>query len=210
MREIFDEQYQLSFESEIEIRTRIETDENGDEYEVEYEWRILNVILTSVPLSDVLAAQMDDEQNKHYDVLMDGGGQRQFVANPFSFNWRSSVTSLYGYRVHPITGARDLHRGLDISAPLGTPLHAGVDGIITFAGVSGDYGNTVIIAGGDGVQVRYAHMDSIGVSVSQEVGRGEVIGTVGSTGASTGAHLHIEILRNGEFLNPVFFLMQTN
>ena len=221
LREIFDAQYTLELVSEIEIRTRLETrtgsgtNPDGSSYSytytvvVEYEWRILNIILTAMPLSEILAERLDTEQGEHFDLLMDSSGARQFVGNPFSFDWRSSVTSLFGYRVHPITGARDNHRGLDIAAPTGTPLHAGIDGTIAFAGVRGDFGNLVIITGADGLEIRYAHMHSIGVSQGQEIGRGEFIGAVGSTGASTGPHLHIEILRNGTFLDPLFFLNAT-
>jgi len=137
---------------------------------------------------------------------MQSRGQRQIVGNPFDFPWRSFITSEYGYRIHPITGVRDLHRGIDIGVPTGTEILAGFDGIVTFASYNGGYGNVVIIQGNNGLEARYAHMDTIDVTVGQDVDMGDVIGTVGSTGSSTGPHLHMEVLRNGQFLNPIFFV----
>jgi len=90
--------------------------------------------------------------------------------------------------------------------PTGTEILAGFDGTVTFAGYSGGYGNVVFIQGADGIEARYAHMDTIGVTAGQTVELGDVIGTVGSTGSSTGPHLHMEVLRNGQFLNPIFFV----
>lgn len=94
------------------------------------------------------------------------------------------------------------HDGIDIAASTGTPISAEADGRVTFAGSRGGYGNVVIIDHGNGTETRYAHQDTIGVSVGQTVRAGERVGTVGSTGMSTGPHLHFEGRRNGQSLNP--------
>ena len=100
--------------------------------------------------------------------------------------------------------------GIDIALPTGTPILAAHDGVVTFAGVMGGYGNVVFIEGADGIETRYAHCDTILVTVGQEVLQGDVIATVGNTGVSTGPHLHFEILRDGVYLNPIFFAMWEN
>ena len=205
LRALFDEQYQLSFTPSIETRFRYEEDAEGYLFRVYYDWHVMTVTLTARNFTDAITNRMTAEQRLHFDLLMQTRGQRQIVGNPFGFGWQSFITSEYGYRIHPITGVRDLHRGIDIGVPTGTPILAGFDGTVTFAGMSGGYGNVVIIQGENGLEARYAHMDTIGVSIGQTVDMGDEIGTVGSTGSSTGPHLHLEILRNGQFLNPIFF-----
>lgn len=116
------------------------------------------------------------------------------------------MTSGYGYRVNPITGLKDLHRGIDIAAAQGTAIKAIQDGIVTSAGDAGSYGLCVMIADNQVYESRYAHCSSLAVRAGQEVKRGDVIAAVGSTGDSTGPHLHLEVLLNGEYLNPYFFV----
>jgi murein DD-endopeptidase MepM/ murein hydrolase activator NlpD len=133
-------------------------------------------------------------------------GARQYLANPFDdLNWLPYVSSCYGYRLHPISGEKNYHKGVDIALPLGTPILAGQDGVVTFAGYSGDYGNVVVIENADGLVSKYAHCDTLSVTVGQTVKTGDVIAAVGSTGNSTGAHLHLEILKNGTYLNALLF-----
>ena len=205
LRALFDEQYQLSFTPSIKTRFRYVEDINGGMIRVYYDWNVMTVTLTALNFTDLIHSRMNAEQRLHFDLLMQTRGQRQIVANPFGFGWQPFITSEYGYRIHPITGVRDLHRGIDIGVPTGTPILAGFDGTVIFAGESGGYGNVVIIQGDNGLEARYAHMDTLGVNAGQNVYMGDVIGTVGSTGSSTGPHLHMEILRNGQFLNPIFF-----
>jgi len=124
------------------------------------------------------------------------------------------VTSPYGYRTHPIFGTQKLHTGIDIGKnPDGTPIDgaaivAGGDGEVIFAGSKGGYGNTVMIDHGDGVVTLYAHQRSGGIAVSngQWVTKGQTIGAVGSTGYSTGPHLHFEVRVNGEPVDPMGYL----
>ena len=217
MREIFDEQYSLTFTPEVEIRTRTETrtgigtNPDGSTYsyeytvEVQYEWHILNVSLVTKPFSEIIADRMNDDQREIFDVLMETKGNRQYLISPFAFNWLPNISSHYGWRIHPINGGREFHTGVDIAVPTGTEILAGHDGRVTFAGSNGGYGLFVVIEGDNGLTSRYAHCSAILVSVGQEVKRGDVIAKVGSTGASTGPHLHLEVIMNGRFLNPLFF-----
>jgi murein DD-endopeptidase MepM/ murein hydrolase activator NlpD len=113
------------------------------------------------------------------------------------------ITSGFGYRTHPILGYRRFHRGLDIGAGHGTPILATLDGVVARAGWGGGYGNVVELRHTGGLATRFGHMSRISVASGQQVRQGEVIGYVGSTGLSTGPHLHYEILRNGQLVDPV-------
>ena len=112
------------------------------------------------------------------------------------------VTSNFGWRMHPLLGFLKMHRGLDIGAAYGSPIHAVIDGTVTFTGRAGGYGNFVKLNHAAGLISGYGHMSRIAVAPGQHVGRGQVIGYVGSTGLSTGPHLHWEIWKNGVSINP--------
>jgi murein DD-endopeptidase MepM/ murein hydrolase activator NlpD len=115
----------------------------------------------------------------------------------------SRISSGFGYRTSPITGRGEHHNGLDIPAPSGTSIVAAESGVVIFAGTQSGFGNTVIIDHGGGFTTLYAHMSSIQVSVGQQVSRGEHIARVGTTGWSTGNHLHFETRTNGRPHNPM-------
>jgi murein DD-endopeptidase MepM/ murein hydrolase activator NlpD len=203
---LFNEQYSLTFTPSIETLYADPNDTNEDGDYEPYSWRVMTVTLTARSFSDVTLSHLSGEDYAHYALLLQTKGARQYLANPFGdINWLPYVSSYYGYRIHPISGAKDLHRGVDIAMPQGTPIMAGQDGTATFAGYSGDYGNVVIIEDDKGLVSKYAHCDTIGVSVGQTVKIGDVIATVGSTGNSTGPHLHLEILKNGQYLNALYF-----
>lgn len=111
-------------------------------------------------------------------------------------------TSDFGPRIHPVTGEHKDHNGVDLAAPIGTPIAATAAGTVSAAGPRGGYGNLVIIDHADGSQSYYAHQDRIDVRVGQTVAQGEHIGTVGATGRVTGPHLHFEIRRGGTPVDP--------
>lgn len=117
-----------------------------------------------------------------------------------------SLSSSYGMRVHPITGRVARHNGIDIPAPHGTPIYATADGIVGRAQRLGGYGNYVEIEHGNMIQTRYGHMSSYIVRPGQQVKRGEIVGYVGSTGRSTGNHLHYEVRIEGAPVNPMPFV----
>jgi murein DD-endopeptidase MepM/ murein hydrolase activator NlpD len=116
------------------------------------------------------------------------------------------LTSSFGMRDHPISGRRRAHKGIDLAAPTGTPIHASADGIISKAKWFGGYGLFVSIEHGGKIQTRYGHMSRLNVAEGQRVAKGDVIGFVGTTGRSTGPHLHYEVRINGEAVNPVPYL----
>ncbi|MGP1355055.1 DUF5930 domain-containing protein [Roseicyclus sp.] len=127
---------------------------------------------------------------------------------PFSMPVRSNfrLTSGFGYRRDPINGGRRLHAGTDFAGPRGTPIHAGGDGTVIFAGRQSGYGLMVEIQHPFGITTRYAHMSRLHVSEGERVSRGDRIGDMGNTGRSTGTHLHYEVRRNGDPVNPMTFI----
>lgn len=215
MRSLFDSQYHLTLTEEVERRTRTEpatdpTTHQQTTTNVAYDYKILNVKLTSVSLESIVSGRVNSEQRETCDTLLTTKGCRQYVKNVFgSTNWLSSVTSYYGYRVHPVSGVKDYHTGVDIGVPQGTVIRAGHDGVVTVAGNSGGYGLCVIIEGdtptGKTLMTRYGHCSQLLVAAGANVHAGDVIAKVGSTGASTGPHLHLEVLLDGHYLNPLYY-----
>lgn len=118
----------------------------------------------------------------------------------------NSISSGFGYRRDPFTGGAAMHRGLDFKAPHGSPIHAAAAGKVTFAGTKSGYGRTVEISHGSGMVTRYAHMSRWNARVGDKVEAGDVIGAIGSTGRSTGPHLHFEVRINDRAVNPRPFL----
>lgn len=116
------------------------------------------------------------------------------------------MSSGFGYRSDPFTGAGAMHNGLDFKGPIGTPILAAADGRITHAGSQGGYGNTIEITHANGLVTRYAHLSGFNVKLGQKVARGAQIARMGSTGRSTGSHLHFEVRLNGQAINPRKFL----
>lgn len=133
------------------------------------------------------------------------GRQRSSVVWRGNFRMPVSgrITSGYGYRIHPIFKTRRLHTGVDIAVPTGTPVRAAAGGEVIFTGRWGGYGIVVIVDHGGGVSTLYAHNSAVAVRSGQHVGQGQVVSYSGSTGYSTGPHLHFEVRRNGVPVNPL-------
>jgi murein DD-endopeptidase MepM/ murein hydrolase activator NlpD len=174
-------------------------------------------ILSGEALTDNMAATLDNVsariayQAKSYQTI-EGliKNQDQKLAcipaiQPISNADLTRVASGFGMRVHPIYGIAKMHNGLDFTAPQGVPIYATGNGTVTTAGLNGGAGNEVIINHGYGYQTVYMHMVRIKTSVGATVKRGEVIGWVGNTGASTGPHCHYEVHVNGVPVDPVYF-----
>ncbi len=136
-------------------------------------------------------------EGQFFDASGEGAAQDGLVA-PVP----GAITSRYGMRRHPILGYRRMHSGLDFRARHGTPIYAATDGTVNFAGRNGGYGNFVRIRHGGNLSTGYAHMSRIAVRNGEQVRRGQVIGYVGSTGLSTGPHLHYEMYRGGQKIDP--------
>ena len=218
---LFDEMYTLTLTPDTETRTRTVTktgtrtvtdpvtgEETEEEYEYEeeeeYEVSILRVTLTVIPLESLVSGKMDTEQVEIFAMYRETNGLLQEFASPLNLYWYYYVSSYYGYRKNPVTGNEEFHRGVDIAVPTGTTVYAAHDGTVTAAAYDSHYGNYVVIEI-DGYTTKYAHMDSISVGAGQTVEKGTVIGTTGNTGSSTGSHLHIECLYDGEYYNPLFY-----
>ncbi len=116
---------------------------------------------------------------------------------------RGRISSNYGGRRDPFTRRHRVHEGVDIAVPAGTPIRAAAEGTVVFAGRQRGYGNTVILEHADGRRTRYAHASRLNVQAGERVDRGETIGAVGSTGRSTGPHLHFEVIDRGRHVNPL-------
>lgn len=116
------------------------------------------------------------------------------------------ITSPFGYRIHPIYGRQILHSGMDIGVDYGTPVKAALDGVVVEADWISGYGNTVIIDHGNGMTTLYGHNERLNVETGQNVKQGDIIAYAGSTGNSTGPHVHFEIRVNGEAVDPALYL----
>jgi murein DD-endopeptidase MepM/ murein hydrolase activator NlpD len=115
-------------------------------------------------------------------------------------------TSLFGYRRNPFGGGAEFHKGADIANTFGTNIIATANGKVTFAARRGGYGLSVSINHGNGLVTTYSHMSKIVATVGQEVNRGDIIGKMGSTGSSTGVHIHYEIIKDGTHINPISYM----
>lgn len=143
----------------------------------------------------------EEERRKAAGEVVRGSGQLSWPVPGYS-----SISSYYGYRVHPIFNTKKFHAGIDIPAPMGTPVKAAMSGIVIFSGWQGGYGNVVMISHGGDLVTVYAHNSSIKVSVGDYVDRGQTISLMGSTGFSTGSHSHFEVRINGSTVNPLAYL----
>ena len=219
---LFDEMYELTLNPVTETRTRTVTKTGtrtvtdpvtGEETEEEYEYEeeeeytvtILEVTLTAKNLNVVVAGHMDSGQKEIYALYNETHGLTQQFYTPLNLYWYNYVSSYYGYRINPVTGAEQLHRGVDIAVPTGTAVLAAMDGTVTAAAYDSYYGNYIVIEDSNGYCTKYAHMDTLSVSAGQTVKHGDTIGTTGNTGSSSGSHLHIECQYNGEYYNPLFY-----
>ena len=174
-----------------------------DKFDLVYEpgpkGRLLYVGLDRVARADVELLKWTDGKQMVW-INGDGVGGEQSQGMRMPVNVR--VTSGFGSRFHPILGYVRMHAGLDLAAAYGSPIAAAADGRIVSSGWSGGYGNLVRIAHAGGIQTMYGHMSRIVARSGEMVRQGQVIGYVGSTGLSTGPHLHYEVLKNGRPVNP--------
>ena len=157
-----------------------------------------------------ITARVVYQQNSYKDIeklISNQGNKLNSIPaiQPVSNKELTRIASGFGMRIHPIYGIAKMHNGLDFTAPQGTPIYATGDGTVTTAGAGTGTGNHVIINHGYGYETVYMHMVRIKSNQGQHVKRGEVIGWVGSTGASTGPHCHYEVHINGTPVDPVYF-----
>ncbi|MDR2471709.1 MAG: peptidoglycan DD-metalloendopeptidase family protein [Treponema sp.] len=158
---------------------------------------------------DILVANelFSDKINPNTSLFVPGATlpweeEQQVNGDLLAWPVRGRLTSYYGYRRSPFTGRRSFHDGLDIAAPTGTPIRAAMAGRVQSVGYDNVYGNFVIISHASGYRTLYAHMDSYSARAGAYVNTDTVIGYVGNTGQSTGAHLHLTVYKNGSSVNP--------
>ncbi|QQU06355.1 M23 family metallopeptidase [Moraxella osloensis] len=132
------------------------------------------------------------------------GSNGMLALRPITSSARMS--SGFGYRIHPVTGKSQFHKGMDFAAPIGTPIYATGNGVVTFSGWGTGYGRYVEVDHGNGTVTRYAHTSANYVNVGDTVYANQQIAAVGNTGRSTGAHLHYEVRQNGQAVNPQTYL----
>ena len=121
----------------------------------------------------------------------------------------ATLTSDFGMRTHPVLGGRRNHKGIDLAAPTGTPVYATADGVVARAEWFSSYGNYIQIEHGGEMQTRYAHLSGYAVAAGEQVRKGQLIGYVGTTGRSTGPHLHYEVRVAGEAVDPTPYMVET-
>lgn len=169
------------------------------------------LVIEATKKIDRLAKQMYI-QSKSFDEVFNLAKNKEIMLasipaiQPISNKDLTRLASGFGYRTHPIYKIQHLHTGLDFTAPIGTEIYAAGDGTVKEVNIEPrGYGMHVIISHGFGYETLYAHMSKFAVKPGQKVKRGEVIGYVGNTGTSTGPHLHYEVIKNGEKINPINF-----
>lgn len=185
-----------------------ELDANADRYrsaidDLESESRAIEGRLAAI------AARQRRQRSSGASGNSSGGGgsvSTRRAASGFQWPVNGVITSSYGYRMHPVLGYARLHSGTDFGAATGTPIVAAASGTVVSAGWLGGYGNATIISHGGGMATLYAHQSRLAVGSGARVSRGQVIGYVGSTGMSTGPHLHFEVRINGSTVDPARYL----
>jgi murein DD-endopeptidase MepM/ murein hydrolase activator NlpD len=157
---------------------------------------------------DKLSLQLEDREDKLVvmeNLVLNENLKKEVEPSgrPIIKGWLSSY---FGMRTHPLSGRREMHKGIDFAGKMGGPVIAVAKGVVTYAGKRYNYGNLVEIAHGNGYTTRYAHNSKILVSVGDTVEKGFQIAEIGSSGRSTGPHVHFEVIKNGREINPVRFI----
>jgi len=173
-----------------------------------------NDVLEAADVLDTGSLDMESLRTQIDEAMRSVSAIRQYIAEqkdlylatPMGWPVPGYLSSRYGYRVHPKSGRRQMHTGVDISTDLGMEIHATADGIVTYAGKTKNSGNVLVVEHGHGFSTAYAHNKENLVDVGQRVTRGETIGLAGSTGRSTGPHVHYEIWKDGGHVNPSKYL----
>jgi murein DD-endopeptidase MepM/ murein hydrolase activator NlpD len=190
-----------------ELEARQEAALNEIDLEIEVQGDLLEDIEANRERYERAVAELQAESARISGVIQSGGssGSGQHSGQLF-WPTSGSIVSGFGWRTHPIFGTRRFHAGVDIDGACGQPIWAADDGRVISAGYNGGYGNATVIDHGGGLATLYAHQSSIAVSSGAHVNRGQTIGYVGTTGYSTGCHLHFEVRINGTPVDPVPYL----
>lgn len=141
-----------------------------------------------------------------WDIIQKNDAVFRYIPFGCPLKEKFRISDYFGYRMHPILKKRQFHSGVDLAAAYAATVHSTAEGTVTFSGAMAGYGNTVVIRHRFGFITQYSHLTYIYCRSGQEVTRGKVIGFVGSTGLSTGNHLHYEIIKNNRRINPINFI----
>lgn len=207
---IFDEMYHLEITVKLEDREIREYNPATHEYEtVIVKKKICYVTLEKTELEEVIEARLPSELKAQYEAYWLSSGGQQVYAPVMREDWTNRISSNYGERIHPISGERKFHKGVDIAVPQGTKLYSAVKGTVIKSNYSDSAGNQVTVQTESGWAVTFMHMSSRAVTVGQKVEQGDFLGLSGNTGNSTGPHLHLQVEdANNNTINPVFIIPQ--
>ena len=203
--------YSFSFSDTYSIDKELNYSYNGnlqDLFDSSSSHALINEAQQTIrDLKDIIPAQMEKYQELEEDVRHHQAYQAALPSLwPLKDEGDSYISSGYGYRLHPVNQTRHFHKGVDIAVWYNTPVLATGDGVVEFSGWKGGFGRTVIVDHGFGYETLYAHNQRLEVDQGEEVKRGDVIAYSGNSGYSTGPHLHYEVRKDGESLNPKDFL----
>ncbi len=198
----------------VAIQEMLSDERDQLELEIDFQQQIIDELQAQISENEDLIAEINarwaeldqeviDLQEKYDEQHTPGSlwGEAGFIWPCGAYY----ITSLAGNRVHPVTGEVRYHSGIDIGVPNGDPVWAAAAGTVTMAGWNGNYGNCVMVTHGNGYTTVYGHLSGIAVSYGQSVNMGQTVGYCGSTGLTTGPHLHFEIREGGSCLNPMAF-----
>lgn len=201
VKEDLDEIFELYYTLEWEIKEEYRDEAGGNV-------KICYITLRKADFYELLKGRIGEaaKQEQMDGFYLSGNGQ-QVYGPVMNVDWRKKISSNYGYRVHPITGVKTFHDGVDIAIPTGTALYSAVEGTVIKSYYSDSAGNMIVIQNDSGWQVTFMHMDGRAVNVGDTVKQGQYVGTSGNTGNSTGPHLHIRIHdAEDQPVNPVFVI----
>jgi len=187
--------------------TQVQRERRALEQEAEAKRRILGEIAQKRALYEQVVEDLERESKELEELIrqIQAGSRRIAIVSRGALLWplEGEITSGFGVRRHPLFRIAKMHTGVDIASTWGTPVRAAGDGEVIYAGWFGGYGKIVVIDHGGGLSTLYAHLSAILVELGQQVKRGQIIGRVGSTGYSTGPHLHFEIRIDGRPVDPL-------
>ncbi len=212
IKRVFEEKYTLSREvvNEPYTTTTSYTDANGNTHTstTTHDWYVLITTLKAKDLEDEYLVNLTEKEKEVYYITLDTKGNFTNFPSPIRADWSPLLTSPFGYRIHPIRKELHIHTGMDIGSPQGTDLRSIFEGTVVKTGFDDDgYGNYIIVEDKNGYRILYGHCNSLVKNEGDKVIQEEVIAKMGSTGMSTGSHLHIEITDDkGNLLNPYFYL----
>lgn len=215
LKELFQEMYTIEIEIKEELRIYRDESQTIDPDTGEYPLveglkNICYVKVKKKELEEIVEERMTEEEKEQYGNYKLSGGGQQVYSPVMEEDWTNLITSDFGERIHPVTGERTFHNGIDIGIPTGTNLYSAVTGTVTVATYSESAGYYVRIQTETGWVVTFMHMDFIFVSPGDKVARGDYVGESGNTGRSTGPHLHLEVRdASNTPVNPIFIVPQS-